>query len=111
MRTLMGITALALLAGCSSAQLEYPEPALAETSTKSPQAYTQCLAPKWQQFDRNGEVTQNGDVWLTTVTAGFTHAFATAQAAPAAEGSKVEVRLPTEWKGTTAWTEMARSCL
>lgn len=111
MRTLMGVTALALLAGCSSAQIEYPEPALAQTSTKSPQAYIECLAPLWQKFDPLGAVTHSENSYRLTVTAGFTDAPAIAQADAAPQGSEVQVLLPTEWKGSTGWTEMAKSCL
>ena len=111
MRMLAVAVMAAWLVGCSTSPTEPGKPVMSAQTGKDPQLYTQCLASRWQQFDPAASSVQTPTGYETTVSAMFTGAMARAEVVQESAGSKVEVYLPQEWQGTTAWTNMATACL
>ena len=110
MRIQMTVVAATLLAACSTVHHEAGD-ALVQNTSKNAEAYAACLAPKWQAFvpTATSEATATG--WRIAAAAQFTGEQAIATIDNQASGAKVTVFLPPEWAGTTAWTNMAKSCL
>lgn len=110
MRIQIAATATVLLAACSTVHHEAGD-ALSQTTSKSAEAYAACLAPKWQAYVPTASSTATPTGWRIAAAAQFTGEQAIATIDNQTAGAKVSVFLPPEWAGTTAWTNMARSCL
>lgn len=110
MRIQIAAMATTLLAACSTVHHEAGN-ALTQTTTKSAEAYAQCLAPKWQAFVPTATSTSTPTGWSIVAAAQFTGEQAIATVDNEGTGAKVTIFLPPEWAGTTAWTNMARACL
>jgi len=110
MRTALAALALISLTACATKHNDAGV-ALAASTSKSPQDYAACLAPKWQAFVPTATSVQTGTGWTISAPAQFTEEKAIATADVDGAATKVSVWLPTEWAGTTAWTNMARACL
>ena len=110
MRLQIAAVAVTLLSACTTVHHEAGD-ALSESSSKSAQAYAECLAPKWQHFVPSATSKATDTGWRIAAGAQFTNDQAVATIENQGSGSKVTVYLPPEWAGTTAWTNMARSCL
>ncbi|WP_148485274.1 hypothetical protein [Pseudomonas massiliensis] len=110
MRRLTTIMGLMMLAGCASKAAD-PRAPLDATTTKSAEAYVQCLAPKWSAFKPGLRQEETPMGYKLTVEAAYTAAPAWAQVNRAGQGAQVRVFLPPDWAGTNGWTDMARDCL
>ncbi len=111
MRILMGALTLAALAGCTGNGSWREQPTLAASSTKAPQEYAACLAPKWQKFSPEVKPVATDTGYQIDVHAPFTASLSQARIDQEGSGSKVTVSLPPEWAESTAWANMAKDCL
>lgn len=110
MRIQIAAVAATMLAACSTVHHDAGD-ALSQTTSKSAEAYAECLAPKWQAFVPTATSTATASGWRIEAAAQFTGERAIATIDSQGTGAKVTVFLPPEWAGTTAWTKMAQSCL
>lgn len=110
MRQLITIMGMLALTACASKATDPRAPLDANTS-KSAQAYAQCLAPKWSAFKPGLRTEETEAGYKLTVEAAYTASPAWAQVDRAGEGARVRVFLPPEWAGTNGWTDMAKDCL
>lgn len=111
MRILIGGIAVAVLVGCTTTALQERPPALAEHSSKTPQQFARCLAPKWQAINSSTSSYETEQGYGITATATFTGVVALAVIKTQPDGSSVEIFLPSDWAGTRGWKRSAQSCL
>lgn len=57
-KIILAIVATAIFSGCTTGQLENQKPIFSSHSKKSPEKYTKCLAPKWQDINSTASVIE-----------------------------------------------------
>jgi hypothetical protein len=111
MRKILTAMALIALAGCSTTGLERGQPAFAGQSDKTPQEFSRCLAPKWQEFNSSTSSVETERGYKIAASSAFSGAVALAIVDRASSGSSVRVFLPMDWAGTSGWKDSAKTCI
>lgn len=106
---------LVILAGCATYSDLRDRPAdYSADTTKTPQAYAECVLPKWIESNAGAHIIADGDSRVIVAPVGGgtpTAVAATLTASPTAAGSHVEMKhMPALNKFTDQWGQ-ARSCL
>lgn len=99
-----------LLAGCMTAP---NTPSIVLGSAKSPEAYAQCVYPKWQDRNAQATLTQKRDNYTITAPSRVS-ASQVLEVHKAAEGSNVSIYLRgplASTLGVSSLEDSARSCL
>jgi uncharacterized lipoprotein YajG len=114
MRVLIGVVAMALLAGCvSPTDLESNDPTVRATTSKDPKRYALCVFPKWQasRTDSSMVETETGyRLWV----ASNNMADELLDVKKTADGSSVILRQRMAWSampGRSGIETAVRSCL
>ncbi|KJZ38936.1 hypothetical protein [Pseudomonas fluorescens] len=107
------LTAMALiaLAGCTTAGLEQDTPVFSGLSQKTPQQFSRCLAPKWQEFNSSTSSIETDSGYKIAASAPFNGIVALAVVDKTSVGSSVRVFLPMDWAGTRGWKDTAKTCI
>jgi hypothetical protein len=114
MRILIGVLAVAFLAGCvGPGDLEQNKPSIAATTKKDPKGYALCVFPKWQnaRTDASMSETENG---YRLLIASNNMADEMLDVAKTPQGSSVILHQRMAWSmmpGRTAVESAVRSCL
>lgn len=111
MRILIGLVALATLAGCTTSGLEEDQPAYAGQSEKTPQQFARCLGPKWQAYNSSTSSIETETGYRIAASADLTGVVALAVIDKTSAGSSVRVFLPMDWSATSGWKDAAKDCI
>ncbi|HDS8360248.1 MULTISPECIES: hypothetical protein [Serratia] len=107
------ITALAsfLLSGCMTEQLAKQEPIYSGHSNKTPQKYTQCLAPKWQNLNPTTKMIETETGYQLSADNLLVGAVSLARINNSSNGgSQIDVYAQSRGIGDP-WGTSAKSCL
>ena len=114
MRILIGMVALALLAGCvSPGDLETHKPSISVTTKKDPKQYALCVFPKWQSVRTDSSMVETESGYRLWV-ASNNMADELLDISRVASGSKVVLRQRMAWSampGRSGVESAVRSCL
>lgn len=100
-----------LLTGCMVSQLAEQEPIFTGNSKKSPQKYTQCLAPKWQDLNPTTKAIETEDGYQVSADNALVGAVSLARIRADSEGGS-EVKVYAQSRGIgDPWGSAAKLCL
>ncbi|MGY3172441.1 hypothetical protein ACVWYU_001818 [Pseudomonas sp. TE12234] len=107
------ITALALimLAGCSIQGRESDGPDLQVTSSKTPQAYARCLAPKWLAMNPATSSVETEQGYKIAASGTFYGVISLANIERVTGGSTIKAYFPATKLGTDGWKQPVIDCL
>lgn len=111
MKLFAGALVLVMLAGCTTAGLEKDQPVFSGQSEKTPQQFSRCLAPKWQEFNSSTSSIETETGYKIAASAPFNGIVALAVVDKTSDGSSVRVFLPMDWAGTRGWKDTAKACI
>ncbi|MGY2258107.1 hypothetical protein [Pseudomonas sp. SDO55104_S430] len=111
MRKIITAIALIALAGCTTSGLEKDQPAYADHSNKTPQQFSRCLAPKWQDLNPSTTSVETETGYKIAASSTYTGVIALAVVEKSDTGTSVRVFLPMDWSATARWKDAAKSCM
>lgn len=111
MRILIAAVAVAMLAGCSTSGMQQGAPAFSASSQKTPQQYSRCLGPKWQEINPSTSSIETETGYKISASTAFTGVVALAVIDQSKGGSMVKIFLPVDWAGTSGWKYAAKTCI
>ncbi|MEX2953612.1 MULTISPECIES: hypothetical protein [Serratia] len=110
-RKILVVVFSSLLAGCMVSQLAEQEPIFVGASKKSPQKYTQCLAPKWQDLNPTTKVIETESGYQVSADNALVGAVSLARIRPDNEGGS-EIKIYAQSRGIgDPWGSAAKSCI
>jgi hypothetical protein len=107
------ITALIslLLSGCMTEQLAKQKPIFSGHSKKTPQKYTQCLAPKWQNLNPTTKMIETETGYQLSADNSLIGAVSLAKINESSEGSS-QIDIYAQSRGIgDPWGLSARECI
>lgn len=110
-RAFGAIIAVTTLVGCSTSGMQQGTPSFSAQSKKTPQQYSRCLGPKWQEFNPSTSSIETESGYKISASTAFTGVVALAVVDKSSSGSLVKVFLPMDWAGTAGWKDAAKACI
>jgi outer membrane murein-binding lipoprotein Lpp len=105
------VVASLLLSGCMTEQLAKQKPIFSGHSNKTPQKYTQCLAPKWQNLNPTTKMIETETGYQLSADNSLVGAVSLAKVNESSDGgSQIDIYAQARGIGDP-WGLSARECI